>query len=184
VTRAFEVAGSRSVYEGVLSNVRIDTLRAPDGDEFPREIVEHLDAVAVVALTPDGEVVLVEQYRHPVGRTLLELPAGMCDVDGEDPVETAVRELAEETSLVAYDYTLLTTMHNSAGWTDETTRIYLARGAHASERPDGFVLEHEEAAMEVVRIPLTEAVAAVRDGEISDAKTIVGLLLAASSQGH
>lgn len=174
----FETVGSRQVYEGVMSNVRIDTVRAPDGAEFEREIAEHIDAVAIVPLTPDDDVLLVEQYRHPFRTSLLEIPAGVCDVPGESAERTAARELAEETSHAADAYERLTTIRNSAGWSDESTTIFLARGARPAGAPDGFEAEHEEASMTVARMPLDEAVAAVRRGEITDAKTVVGLLLA------
>lgn len=174
----FETTRSRRLYEGVLSNVRVDTLRGPDGTEFEREVVEHIDAVAVVPVTAEGDVVLLEQYRHPLRRSLLEIPAGICDVPGEQPAATAARELAEETALAADAFIDLTLIHNSAGWSDESTRIFLATGARPAERPDGFSLVEEEAAMRSVRMPLSDAVAAVARGEISDAKTVVGLLLA------
>lgn len=174
----FETVGSRQVYEGVMTSVRIDTVRAPDGVEFEREIAEHIDAVAVVALTPQGEVLLLEQYRHPFGTALLEIPAGVCDVPGEPPERTAARELAEETGHAADDYEPLGTIRNSAGWSDESTTIFLARGARPTSAPDGFVAEHEEASMTLLRTPLADAVAAVRRGEVTDAKTVAGLLLA------
>lgn len=175
----FEVTASRKLYEGVLSDVRVDTLRGPDDGEFEREVVEHIDAVGVVPLTSDGQVVLIEQYRHAIGRAILEIPAGMCDVDDEEPEATAARELAEEVALAAEELSPLGMIHNSAGWTDETTHIFLGTGVRSCERPDGFALAHEEAAMQVVRLPLDDAVAAVRRGEITDAKTVAGLLLAA-----
>lgn len=174
----FETVGSRRVYEGVLSSVRVDTVRASDGVEFEREVIEHIDAVAIVPLTPEGEVLLLEQYRHPFGRRLLEIPAGVRDVPGEPLERTAARELAEETAHTAEALAPLTTIQNSAGWTDESTHIYLATGARESAAPDGFVAEHEEAWMTLVRVPLDEAVARVRRGQITDAKTVVGLLLA------
>ena len=174
----FEVAESRRPYEGVLSTVRVDTLRAHDGAEFQREVVEHIDAVAVVPVTADGEIVLVRHYRHPFRRVMLEIPAGVCDVHGEEAASTARRELAEEVALEGEQLTLLTTFHNSAGWTDEQTSIFLGCPVRPVDRPDGFVLTDEEASMEVVRMPLEEAVAAIHRGELTDAKTIIGLLLA------
>lgn len=176
----FATQRSRRVYEGKLSSVRIDTVGAPGGDQFDREVVEHVDAVAVVPLTPAGEVVLVRQYRHPVGELLLEIPAGICDVDDEPGQVTAARELAEETALAAEGLVRLTTVYNSAGWSDETTVLYLGTGVHPADRPEGFELEHEEAAMQVVTMPLDEAVAHVHDGSIKDSKTVIGLLLAAT----
>lgn len=174
----YETLDSTVVHDG-FSAVRVDRVRMPDGAETEREVVEHVDAVAVVPVFDDGTVVLLRQYRHPVGRYLLEIPAGILDVDGEDEVEAAQRELAEEVGLRAGQITHLTTIQNSAGWSTEQTHVYLGRDLAATEPPADFVLEHEEADMEVVRLPLDEAVAAVEDGRITDAKTVVGLLLAA-----
>lgn len=174
----FETLDSRVVHDG-WSTVRVDTIRMPDGDEADREVVDHVDAVAVVPLFEDGSVALLRQYRHPVGAYLLEIPAGILDVDGEPEADAARRELAEEVGLAAGRLDHLTTFHNSAGWSTERTHVYLGRDLSATERPDGFELEHEEADMEVVRIPLEDAVDGVARGEITDAKTVVGLLLAA-----
>ena len=180
----FDVTETRRIYEGVLSNVRVDRLRGPDGSEFEREIVEHVDAVAVVPVTPNGDVVLLRQYRHPIGSWLVEIPAGICDVDGEDLAGTAARELAEETGLQATDLTELTTIETTAGWSDERNTIFLATGVSSADRPDGFVAEDEEAAMEIVSMPLDQAADAASDGRITDAKTAVGLLAAARRLGR
>ena len=174
----FDTLDSRVVHEG-FSTVRVDQVRMPDGSETEREVVEHTDAVAVVPLFDDGTVALLRQYRHPVGQYLLEIPAGILDVDGEPEPDAARRELAEEVCLAAGRLDHLTTFHNSAGWCDERTHVYLGRDLSPTARPDGFEPEHEEADMEVVRLPLAEAVAGVHRGEITDAKTVVGLLMAA-----
>lgn len=172
------VTSSDLVYDGQLSRVRLDRVRFPDGSESSREVVEHLDAVAVVPLHDDRTVTLLRQYRHPLGVEVLEIPAGMRDVDDERPDRTAYRELAEEVGLHAGDLTPLVTMANSAGWTDERTAIYLATGLTATAAPDGFTAEAEEAGMTVVRRPLGEAVAEVVAASPADAKTLAGLLLA------
>lgn len=174
----FETLDSRTAYEG-FATVRVDTVRMPDGDVTDREVVEHTPAVAVVPLFDDGTVVLLRQYRHPVGRYLLEIPAGKLDVDGEDPADAARRELAEETGLQAAELVHLTTFENSAGWTTEWTAVHLGTGLSDAAPPDDFEAEHEEADMEIVRMALDDAVDGVARGEITDAKTIVGLLLAA-----
>jgi ADP-ribose pyrophosphatase YjhB (NUDIX family) len=109
------------------STVRIEMVRTPDGGEVEREIVGHDDAVAIVPVTDDGEVVLLRQYRQALREHLLEIPAGTLDVDGESPTEAALRELAEETGYTARSLEHLVTFHNSAGWTDERTHVYLAR---------------------------------------------------------
>lgn len=172
------VTSSDLVYEGQLSRVRVDRVRFPDGSESSREVVEHLDAVAVVPLHDDETVTLLCQYRHPLGIEVLEIPAGMCDVDNEPTDRTAHRELAEEVGLHAGELTHLVTMANSAGWTDERTAIYLATGLTPTAAPDGFTAEAEEAGMAVVRRPLAEALGEVVAASHADAKTLAGLLLA------
>ncbi|WP_165492271.1 NUDIX domain-containing protein [Egibacter rhizosphaerae] len=174
---------SRRAYEGVLSRVRIDVLESPDGTRFEREVVEHVDAVGIVAVTPEGEVVLLRQYRRPVGERLLEIPAGICDVVGEEAAGTAARELAEETGYAADRFEWLGAAWNSAGWTDERTELFLARDAVPQGHPQDFVAEAEEAAMDVVLLPLSDAVELVRGGAVPDAKTALGLLLAEGRVG-
>jgi 8-oxo-dGDP phosphatase len=175
----YTVSGSRTAYRGRLSTVRVDTVQMPDGDEVDREVVEHPSAVAVVAVDADGAVVLLSQYRHPVGQRVLELPAGKLDEAGEEPADTARRELAEEAGIGAERLEELVTFYNSSGWTDERTTVYLATGLSAVDPPDGFTPAAEEADLSVVRLPMHEAVGRARRGEIPDAKTIIGLLLAA-----
>jgi len=172
----FETLDRRVVHDG-WSTVRIDTVRMPDGSTADREVVDHVDAVAAVPLLDDGDVLLLRQYRHPLGQYVLEIPAGIMDVDGEAPIDTARRELAEEIGMQATDLRPLTSFANSAGWCTEHTHVFLATGLH--EAPGQFEAEAEEADMEIVRLPLADAVAAVADGTIFDAKTIIGLLLVA-----
>jgi ADP-ribose pyrophosphatase len=176
----YAVVGSELAHLGRLSRVRVDRVRMPDSEVVEREVVEHPDAVAVVAIDADGAVVLLRQYRHPVGDLVLEIPAGKLDVEGEDPADAAARELQEETGLTAASLVELVTFHNSSGWTDERTTVYLAEGVTDGAVPDDFTPHAEEAAMEVVRLPLAEAVARAERGEIADAKTLVGLLLTAA----
>ena len=178
----FQTLDIREVYAG-RSTVRIETVRTPDGDEIEREVVDHLDAVAVVPITGGGDVLLVRQYRQPRRGYLLEIPAGVLDADDETPQLAARRELIEEVEHDVPDLEHLTTIDNSAGWTNERTHIFLGRGVLPASTPDGFTAQAEEADMEVVRIPFPDAVAAVRDGKLTDAKTVVGLLLAAAEVG-
>lgn len=159
------------------STVRIEVVRTPAGNEVEREIVGHDDAVAIVPVTDDGEVVLLRQYRQALREHLLEIPAGTLDVDGEDPTDAARRELAEETGYTARTLEHLVTFHNSAGWTDERTYVYLATGLADEGTPKGFEREDEEADMALVHLDLDEACSAARAGDIPDAKTLVGLLL-------
>lgn len=174
----FETVSRETVYEG-FTTIRVDRLRGPDGDEFEREVAVHDSAVAIVPLFADGTVVLLRQYRHAVGQYVLEIPAGKLDVEGESASDAAQRELIEETGLKAERLEHLTTFLNSAGWNTERTTIYAGYDLTEQAPPDDFSAEHEEADMEVVRLPLDEAVGAVHDGTITDAKTVIGLLLVA-----
>lgn len=177
---SYGVESSETAYDGQLSRVRVDEVRMPDGERASREVVEHPDAVAVVPVTDDGVVVLLRQYRHPVGQVILEIPAGKLDEVGEQRPQAARRELAEEVGLQADTLEELVTFYNSCGWTDESTTVYLADGVSPVAAPEGFTATAEEADMEVVRMPLADAAAMAEGGEITDAKTIVGVLLAAA----
>lgn len=178
----YDVRSSRTVWEGMLSTARVDEVAMPSGGVATREVVAHIDAVAVVALTEADEIVLLRQYRHPLARYLLELPAGLLDVEDEAPDDAARRELAEETGMEAPTVRRVLTFANSAGWTDEQTTVYLAEGVRPGDRPEDFRLEHEEADMDVLTMPLDEAVAGVLDGRITDAKTIIGILAVAAAR--
>lgn len=174
----YETLSTEVVCAGPLSRLRIDHVRTPTGEVMEREVVEHDDAVAIVALLDDGDVVLLRHYRHPFASYQLEIPAGKLDQVGEEPLEAARRELREEAGLAARSWEPLVTFRNSAGWTDESTTVFLASGVEDSAAPDGFEASGEEADLEVVRMPLEAAVAAVWDATIVDAKTIIGLLVA------
>jgi 8-oxo-dGTP pyrophosphatase MutT (NUDIX family) len=174
---AYEVESSTVTHDGELSRVRVDRVRMPDGSAADREVVEHPNAVAVVPVDADGAVVLLRQYRHPIRDYVLEIPAGKLDVASESPAQTARRELIEEVGLEAGALTELLTFHNSSGWTDEATTLYVATDLRAA-KADGFTPAAEEADMEVVRLPLADAAAMALRGEISDAKTLIGVVLA------
>jgi 8-oxo-dGTP pyrophosphatase MutT (NUDIX family) len=174
----YETLSSETVYEG-FSTVKVDEVRMPDGATAEREYVEHDDAVAIVPVLDDGTVLLLRQYRHPVGRYVHEIPAGKMDQEGESPEETGRRELAEEAGHDAGEMLHLVTFENSAGWSDERTHVFLARDLSRAAPPDDFEAEHEEADMELVRVPFDEALRQARAGDLTDAKTLIGLLLAA-----
>ena len=176
----FETVDSRVVHEGHVT-LRIDRVRMPDGTA-EREVAVPPDAVGVVALVED-DVVLVRQHRQPIGRTTLEVPAGIRDVEGEDVIATGRRELAEECGLASDDWSVLTTIHVSPGWCTEEVTLLLARDCHPVPAPPGFEASGEEAAMEVVRLPLAAAAQAVRDGTITDAKAALAVLLVATADG-
>jgi 8-oxo-dGTP pyrophosphatase MutT (NUDIX family) len=175
----YEVVASEQIYTGRIISLRKDTVAMPGGGTSDREVVHHPGAVGIVALDDDDRVVMVRQYRHAVGEHLWELPAGLRDVDGEPPVDSARRELAEETQLAAERWSLLVSQHPSPGFCDELIQLYLAEGLTEVARPDGFVVEHEELDMTVERVPLAEAVQWVFDGKVRNALAVIGLLAAA-----
>jgi 8-oxo-dGTP pyrophosphatase MutT (NUDIX family) len=175
---SFRRLDERPVYQGHLWRVVVATFEGPDGNRFERDVVRSPGAVGIVPVLFDPEgtpsVVLVRQYRAALGTEITEIPAGMRDVDGEAPERTARRELAEEVGLAAERLDLLTVFHNSAGMTDAATHVYLATGlTPVPSQAQG----PEEDAMIVLQVPLAEAVSEVVRGAISDAKTVIGLLL-------
>jgi 8-oxo-dGTP pyrophosphatase MutT (NUDIX family) len=178
----YRLLRTEKVYEGRVISLHMDTVAMPGGGAGIREVFRHPGAVAAVAIDDDGRVVLVGQYRHPVGARLWELPAGLRDTDGEPPLETAKRELAEEAGLAADRWSLLVTTYSSPGFTDEQVLIYLAEGLADVDRPEGFTVEHEELDMSVARVPLDEAVQRVFDGDIRNATAVAGLLAAAQAR--
>ena len=169
---AFHPIAEETVFRGFIFSVAHGTFGAPDGSRFERDIVRHPGAVAVVAVTDEEAVVLVRQYRAPVDGWILEIPAGTRDVDGEPAAETAARELAEEAGYRADRLTLLAQILNTPGFCDESTGIYLATGLTPLPPARHGV---EEQYMTVERHSLPAALELIRSGEITDAKTIVGL---------
>lgn len=158
------------VYSGVLLKVRRDVVRLPDGSEAVREYIRHPGAVLILPLLEDGQVALVRQFRYPHGRHFLELPAGKLD-PGEAHLETAKRELLEETGYVAAQWRRLGLIHTSIAYTDEGIELWLAQGLEKREaRLDAGEF------LEPLTLPFDEAVAMVRDGQITDAKTVAALL--------
>ena len=165
--------------------LRTDQVRMPEGDVAPRDVVEHPGAVAIVALNDNGQVLLIRQYRHPVGHFLWEIPAGLRDVPGEPPHRTGERELREETGYTARTWDVLTDCYTSPGISTERVIVYLARGL--AEIPDaerGPPLRHEEAHLEPAWVPLDQAVQLFLRGELHNGVTAVGILAAyAARQG-
>ncbi|MEV6718157.1 NUDIX hydrolase [Lentzea sp. NPDC051208] len=171
----FRTVSSEDVHVGKVVALRVDEVEMPGGGTAKREIVEHMGAVAVVAVDDAGEVVLIHQYRHALGRHLWELPAGLLDHDGEEPVIGARRELAEEVGLDAARWDALVDTAASPGFTDEVVRVFLARELSEVDRE---VQGEEEADLEIHRFPLDEAVRMVLSGEIVNSSTVAGLLAA------
>jgi ADP-ribose pyrophosphatase len=171
----FETLHSETVYVGNIFALRADEVRMPGGSTARREVVEHYGAVAIVALDDDRNVVMIYQYRHPLGRRLWELPAGLLDMGGEPPHLTAARELAEESGLAADHWRVLVDLDSTPGFTDESVRVYLATGLREVGRPEAH---DEEADLRVERVPLADAVARVFTGEIVNSTTVAGILAA------
>ncbi|HEV3033911.1 MAG TPA: NUDIX hydrolase [Solirubrobacteraceae bacterium] len=173
---AFQALGGETVYHGRLVDVRIERFRHADGEEVSREVVRHRGAVGIVA--HDGEHVwLVRQPREAIGEpALLEIPAGRLDVDGEQPLQAAQRELAEEIGRGASSWEPIVTYYTGAGFTDEQVHLYAATELHPAHADSG-----EEERIEIVPWPLAELPAAI--AECRDAKTLIGLLWLARSLG-
>ena len=147
----------------------------PGGKIVTREIVEHFGAVAIVAMDDEGRIPMVHQYRHPFGRRLWELPAGLLDVNGEAPHLTAARELREEAGLQAQTWRVLVDLDSTPGFSDESVRVYLATGLTQVDRPEAH---DEEADMTLQWYSIDEAVLRVFSGEIVNALAVGGILAA------
>jgi len=171
-----EVVSSELVYEGAVWDVWSDTVRYGDG-RMTRQYVAHPGAAAVVALDDDERVVLIQQYRHPIKERDWEIPAGLLDVAGEPPLETAKRELTEEVDLVAERWQPLVAVHTTPGGNDEIVHLFLARGL--SSVTTDYRREHEEADMRVERVPLAEVVDGVMAGRLRNGILATGVLAAA-----
>lgn len=172
----FRHLGDREVAQLARLRIVTATFEAPDGSTFERDVVRNQEVVAMVPVQADGRtVLLVRQYRGPIDELLLEIPAGLCDVDGEDPEATAARELVEELGRVAGSLELIARFHPSAGFSDQFVRLYLATDLrevpHDRQGP-------EEAAMTIEEFDLEGLDAAIDDGTLRDAKTLIGLLRA------
>jgi 8-oxo-dGTP pyrophosphatase MutT (NUDIX family) len=171
----FRITERSRVVTGPVITVDNLVMVAPDGSHHDRQVVGHPGAVSVVAVTDQRSVIMIRQYRAALGVELLEIPAGKRDLAGEDPVDTARRELLEEVGKHAATLEKLGEFHNSPGFSNEHSIVYLATGLSdgAPER-QGV----EELHMDVIEIPLDDVLAMVADGSIRDAKSIIGLLLA------
>jgi ADP-ribose pyrophosphatase len=181
---SWPVESTAEQFRNWLVTVRTDKVRMPDNHYAERSVVTHPGAVAVVALDDDQRVLMIRQYRHPVGRQLWEIPAGLRDTEGESPLQTAQRELLEETGYRAREWHTLVDYFTSPGFTTERIRIFLARGLeHAGD--DGHEREHEEKYIVADWLALDDAVGLVLAGKLHNSAAITGILAgyAASSEG-
>ena len=159
------------IFEGKIVSLRVDTVSLPGGGQVFREVVEHKAAVVLVPIDAEGNVVLVRQYRYPVGRALLEAPAGVVE-DGEAPDECAQRELQEETGYASRDLRALGSFWTTPGFCSELMYAYLAKDLVPSSLPADY-----DENIQIVRVPLSGIPGMIRTGEIQDAKTIAALLM-------
>ena len=167
---AEEILSSKLIFEGRAVKLRVDTVKMPNGRQSTREIVEHADCVAVIPIDADGNIILVRQYRTPVGKVLLEIPAGGID-PGED-AETAVgRELREEIGYLPRKIELLGGFYSTPGYCTEYLYLYLASDLTPSQ-----LFAEDTEGIEVVRVPIDEIPGLIASGSICDAKSIAGLL--------
>ena len=179
VAERWPVVSNEKLAEGTVVSVRRDVVRMPDGEEVGREVVEHPGAVGILAMDEAGQVLLIRQYRHPVGRQLWEIPAGLRDVAGEPPLATAQRELLEEAGYLAADWQVLADFFTSPGITSERLRVYLARGL--TSVPDAerqYVPNHEEAHLRIEWAPLDVVVSRILAGNLHNGVMMVGVLAA------
>lgn len=170
-----EVLHSDLVYRGRVWDVRSDRVRYGDG-EIVRQYVDHTGAVAIVALDDEGRVLLIQQYRHPIRHRDWELPAGLLDVEGEEPLAAAQRELAEEADLVAERWEPLVSSWTTPGGNDEIIHVFLATGVSSADAAHDR--EDEEADIRVVWVPLSDAVSAVLEGRMRNGILAIGVLAA------
>ena len=165
---------SERIYEGKVINLKVDDVTLPNGHTSKRELVEHPGAVALIALTEDGKLILVEQYRKALERSIIEIPAGKIE-KGEDPADTAMRELEEETGYTADRLELIQSFSTSPGFADEVIHVYATIGLKKSE--SGAVLDEDEF-VDLLEVTIEEAEQMMKENQIYDAKTAFAVLWA------
>jgi ADP-ribose pyrophosphatase len=178
----FTVRSSKDLHVGRVLALRSDDVEMPGGRVAAREVTEHLGAVAIAAMDPDGRLMMIYQYRHPVGRRLWELPAGLLDAPGEDPLVTAQRELTEEAGLTATEWSVLIDVAPSPGFSDESVRVYLARDLTDVGRPSSDA-DDEEVDLQTRWVSLPVAVRMVLDGKIVNGVSAAAVLAAHALAG-
>ncbi|WP_399923562.1 NUDIX domain-containing protein [Streptomyces kanamyceticus] len=171
----WQVTATQTPFVGNKTSVRTDDVVMPDGSVVHRDYQVHPGSVAALALDGEGRVLVIRQYRHPVRQKLWEIPAGLLDVPGENPLHAAQRELYEEAHVKAGDWRVLTDVYTTPGGCDEAVRIFLARDLAEAEG-ERFEVFEEEADMELTRVPLDELVRGVLAGELHNNCLVVGVL--------
>ncbi|MFF8644423.1 NUDIX domain-containing protein [Streptomyces sp. NPDC015345] len=171
----WQVTATQTPFVGNKTSVRTDDVVMPDGSVVHRDYQVHPGSVAALALDGEGRVLVIRQYRHPVRQKLWEIPAGLLDVPGENPLHAAQRELYEEAHVKAGDWRVLTDVYTTPGGCDEAVRIFLARDLAEAEG-ERFEVFEEEADMELARVPLDELVRGVLAGELHNNCLVVGVL--------
>ncbi|RFU88075.1 NUDIX hydrolase [Streptomyces triticagri] len=177
----WRITATATPFTGKKTSVRTDDVIMPDGTSARRDYQVHPGSVAVLALDDLGRVLVIRQYRHPVRHKLWEIPAGLLDVPGENPLHAAQRELFEEAHVKAGDWRVLTDVFTTPGGCDEAVRIFLARDLAEAEG-ERFAVSEEEADMELARVPLDELVRGVLAGELHNNCLVVGVLSLVAAQ--
>ncbi|PFG16513.1 ADP-ribose pyrophosphatase [Propionicimonas paludicola] len=170
------VTSHQIMAQGAVAAFVTDQVTTPDGESMRRQYTLHPGAVGIIALDDDDRVAVVRQYRHPVAMSLIEPPAGLLDKASEDFLVAAQRELAEEAGLAATDWRVLVDLFTSPGGTQESLRIFLARGLSDVAAPEGFVAEAEEAEMELAWVARADLVEAVLAGRVQNPTLVSGIL--------
>ncbi|WP_333775751.1 NUDIX hydrolase [Streptomyces sp. IBSBF 3136] len=178
----WEIRATETPFTGNKTSVRTDDVVMPDGSVARRDYQVHPGSVAVLALDEEDRVLLINQYRHPVRHKLWEIPAGLLDVPGENPLHAAQRELYEEAHVKAEDWRVLTDVYTTPGGCDEAVRIFLARDLSDAEGAR-FEAEHEETDMEHARVPVDELVRLVLAGDVHNNCLVVGVLSLVAARG-
>ncbi|GHJ38587.1 NUDIX hydrolase [Streptomyces sp. TS71-3] len=179
----WQIRTSQTPFRGNKTSVRVDEVVMPDGSVARRDYQVHPGSVGILALDDEDRVLLIRQYRHPVRQKLWEIPAGLLDVPGENPLHAAQRELYEEAHVKAEDWRVLTDVYTTPGGCDESVRIFLARDL-SEAKGERFAVEDEEADMEHARVPVDELVRGILAGDLHNNCLVVGVLsLVAARQG-
>jgi ADP-ribose pyrophosphatase len=173
-----KMSSSEDIFDGIVLHVKRDTVTLSNGSSAIREVIRHIGAVCVIPITENNEVIMERQYRYPLDKVILEIPAGKLDAPDEDRLSAIKRELREETGYTADEWTEIGDFHPAPAYCDEYITMYMARGLHKGERH----LDEDEF-LDVFRVPLAELVEDVMNGTISDAKTQTAVLKAARILG-